>query len=153
MPGTGAGRSVGPVGQTPRAAVSSSRAASRAVVKLARAGLVPGLYRGDHGHPQQLVEGEQGPDFLPRAGPVAAKKALPSKPPVHHGSGPAGVRSGGLARAAGAAGEYERAEQIAQSITDPGQQVYALVEAVTAVGEHERAEQIARSSGHKCRES
>jgi hypothetical protein len=36
------GRSAGPAGQMPRAAVSSSRAASRAVVKLARSGLVPG---------------------------------------------------------------------------------------------------------------
>ena len=36
------GRSAGPSGQMPAAAVSWSRAASRAVVKLARSGSVPG---------------------------------------------------------------------------------------------------------------
>ena len=34
-------------------------------------GAGPGLDGGDHGHAQQLVEGQQGPQFLFHAGPVA----------------------------------------------------------------------------------
>jgi hypothetical protein len=41
-PADGAGQVAGPSGQMPRAAVSSSRAAFIAVVKLARSGSVPG---------------------------------------------------------------------------------------------------------------
>jgi hypothetical protein len=64
-------RSAGPSGQIP-VAVSWSLAASIAVVKLARSGSVPGRVSMavDHGHAQQLVEGERGPGFLFQAGPV-----------------------------------------------------------------------------------
>ena len=66
-------RSAGPSGQTPAAAVSCSRAASRVVVKLARAGSVPGTVSTavTHRHTQQLAEAQRGLDFLLDAGPVA----------------------------------------------------------------------------------
>ena len=62
----------------PRAAVSWSRAASQGGGEAGPVGVGagPGLDRGDHGHAQQLVEGEQRPELLLEAGPVTRAQHL-----------------------------------------------------------------------------
>lgn len=61
--------------------MSWSRAACRAVVKLARSGFVSCLDRGDHGHPEQLVDGQQCPDLLLESGSILGAQHVP----VEHG--------------------------------------------------------------------